>query len=306
MALRVLSVDGVGTDGLVQSHVLAELERRSGRPVGELFDLIAGSAAGSIIACALAKGDGALPAAELSQIFEELDTDGWPGLRALDLPGDPRTPYPPPQARATVNQVLRKHLGDARLSGVRTDIIVPAYDAEGRAPFFFRSSAARAHPEQDFPLSVVARASAATPTYLPPVRAPADHGVLTLLGGDLFASNPTLLALSEALATAPHEDVQIVSLGGGKSRRPLPYEEAAGWNLAQWAVPILELAADASSEATHLEATRLVSEDRYWRFQVDLNGVPAGAAKSGELRARTEDMIVERTADIDAAVNALM
>ena len=55
--MRVLSIDGGGIRGLIPALVLAEIERRSGRRVFELFDLIAGTSTGGILACALCAPD---------------------------------------------------------------------------------------------------------------------------------------------------------------------------------------------------------------------------------------------------------
>ena len=51
--MRVLSIDGGGIRGLIPALVLAEIEQRSGSRLFELFDLIAGTSTGGILACAL-------------------------------------------------------------------------------------------------------------------------------------------------------------------------------------------------------------------------------------------------------------
>src|SRR5918996_2655195 len=68
--MRILSIDGGGIRGLIPALVLAELERRCGRPAGELFDLVAGTSTGAIIACALTRPD-PLPAARIARIYLE-------------------------------------------------------------------------------------------------------------------------------------------------------------------------------------------------------------------------------------------
>ena len=40
--IRILSIDGGGIRGIIPAMVLAELERKTGRPICKLFDLIAG------------------------------------------------------------------------------------------------------------------------------------------------------------------------------------------------------------------------------------------------------------------------
>ena len=53
--MKVLAIDGGGIRGLIPALVLAEIERRTGRPTAELFDLIAGTSTGGILACGLTR-----------------------------------------------------------------------------------------------------------------------------------------------------------------------------------------------------------------------------------------------------------
>ena len=67
--MRVLAIDGGGIRGLIPALVLAELERRCGRPIARLFDLVAGTSSGAILACALTRPD-AMPAAQAAALYE--------------------------------------------------------------------------------------------------------------------------------------------------------------------------------------------------------------------------------------------
>ena len=61
--MKVLAIDGGGIRGLIPALVLAEIERRTGRRTAEMFDLIAGTSTGGILACALSRrGDDGRPA----------------------------------------------------------------------------------------------------------------------------------------------------------------------------------------------------------------------------------------------------
>lgn len=52
----ILALDGGGARGIYPAHILARLERELSKPIGECFDLIAGTSTGSIIAGAAAAG----------------------------------------------------------------------------------------------------------------------------------------------------------------------------------------------------------------------------------------------------------
>ena len=51
----VLALDGGGIRGLIPAHVLKEIETHTGRPISEMFDLIAGTSTGGILALGLTK-----------------------------------------------------------------------------------------------------------------------------------------------------------------------------------------------------------------------------------------------------------
>ena len=64
---RVLSIDGGGVRGLVPALVLAEVERRTGRPIYEHFDLVVGTSTGAILALGLTRPSNADAHRPLSQ-----------------------------------------------------------------------------------------------------------------------------------------------------------------------------------------------------------------------------------------------
>ena len=52
---RVLALDGGGIRGLIPAEVLKEIETHMARPISEMFDLIAGTSTGGILALGLTK-----------------------------------------------------------------------------------------------------------------------------------------------------------------------------------------------------------------------------------------------------------
>jgi len=55
--IKILSVDGGGIRGIIPATLLAEIEDRTQKPVSELFQLIAGTSTGGLLALALVKPD---------------------------------------------------------------------------------------------------------------------------------------------------------------------------------------------------------------------------------------------------------
>ena len=71
---RVLSIDGGGIRGIIPALVIAHLERTTGKPACELFDLIVGTSTGGILALGLAlqdeAGDPLLAAKRMVALYE--------------------------------------------------------------------------------------------------------------------------------------------------------------------------------------------------------------------------------------------
>src|SRR5215210_5704304 len=71
--VKVLSIDGGGIRGIIPATVLAEIERRTGSRIAQLFDLVAGTSTGGILALGLVKpagGDGGGPDYPASKFVE--------------------------------------------------------------------------------------------------------------------------------------------------------------------------------------------------------------------------------------------
>src|SRR5918997_6844902 len=71
---KVLSIDGGGIRGIIPAMVLAEIERRTGKLTSEVFDLVAGTSTGGILALGLTKpgqdGGPEYSAEELIELYE--------------------------------------------------------------------------------------------------------------------------------------------------------------------------------------------------------------------------------------------
>ena len=302
--MRVLAIDGGGIRGLIPALVCTEIERRSGRRVFELFDLIAGTSTGGIIACAVCAPD-PLPASELVKLYEDegpdiFDRSLFQRIRSADGLLDEK------YDDDALDRALERFLGHKRLAETKPDLIVPSYDTALPGPYFFKSSKARDAPEDDFPLSVVARATSAAPTYFEPVEA----GDRSLVDGGVFATNPAMCALAEALNVGSPKDVVVVSLGTGQRTHQRSFDEIKDWGLAAWARPILDVVFDGVSDAVDYQLERVLTADRYWRFQVELTLASddlddASEGNLAKLRGHAEELIEQRSADLDAALAKL-
>jgi uncharacterized protein len=302
--VRVLAIDGGGIRGLIPALVLAELERRSGRRVFELFDLIAGTSTGGILACALCAPK-PLPASEVAAIYEEegpaiFDRSAWQRIRSAEGLLDEK------YDAGALDRALERFLGDKRLADTVPELIVPTYDMSEPGPFFFKTRHARERPADDVPLTAVARATSAAPTYFEPLPV-ADRA---LVDGGVFAVNPAMCAFAEVLRFHPSADVVLLSLGTGQRTRSRRFADVDDWGLVEWARPILDVVFDGISDAVDYQLRHVLGDDSYWRLQVELTRASddlddASPENLAELRRHAEELIAERTEDLDAVLRAL-
>jgi uncharacterized protein len=300
----VLAIDGGGIRGLIPALVLAELERRAGRRVFELFDLIAGTSTGGILACALCAPD-PMPAEEVAAIYEEegpaiFDRSVWQRVRSAEGLLDEK------YDAGALDRALERFLAGKRLADATPELIVPAYDMTEPGPYFFKTRKARQRPAEDFPLTVVARATAAAPTYFEPL----PVGERALVDGGVFAVNPAMSAFAEVLRFHPRADVVLLSLGTGQRTRSRRFADVDDWGLVEWARPILDVVFDGISDAVDYQLRHVLGENRYWRLQVELTRASddlddASPENLRGLRGHAEELIAARSADLDAVVAVL-
>ena len=298
--MKILSIDGGGIRGLIPALVLAEIERRTGRRIGQLFDLIAGTSTGGIIACALAKPE-PLTAEDVAELYVDEGPEIFrKGLlkRLVSVEGLIDERYDDDG----LNSVLARHLGDARLSDCTPDILVTAYDITARFAFFFRSSRAHSDPTYDFRLAAVARATSAAPTYFEPFEVTDEAGARTypLVDGGVYAVNPGMCAYAEAVG-----EVQLLaSLGTGTHGRGHDFDDARSWGQVEWARPLLDIVFDGVADTVEFQLAALLGQDLF-RLQTELRAASGDLDDAGErnlaaLQRDAERLIRERSADIDA------
>jgi uncharacterized protein len=311
--MNVLSVDGGGIRGVIPAMVLADLEERTGRHTAELFDLIAGTSTGGIIALALTvPGQDGKPRWTANDLVDLYLTEGprifqhsigrqlESGLGLLDEKYDARP----------LDEALHMYLGDAMVSEALTDVLVTSYDLEHRQPFFFKTDRAKRTPLHDWPMHAAARATAAAPTYFEPEKLTAEGVTFALCDGGVFAANPAMCAYAEARRMHPRAEIRLVSLGTGQLTRPLHYEDVRGWGLIEWARPLIDVVFDGVSDATQYELEQLLPDADYTRFQIELIGASDSLDNAHErnlegLQDLARKLTRERAADLERLASEL-
>ena len=287
--MKVLAIDGGGIRGLIPALVLAEIERRTGRRVADLVDMIAGTSTGAILACALGKPD-PLPAQEIATLYVEegpriFDRSLLKQITSLGGYLDER------YSDKGLVRALERYLGDTPMTAAAVPLMLTAYDTERRGLHFLRSEGEGSGAT----MAQAAHASSAAPTYFEPVRL----GDATLIDGGVFAVNPSLCAYAEV---GGRLDV-LLSLGTGEHTRRLTHDEIEDWGQLEWARPLIDVVFDGGQDAVDFQLRALLG-DRYVRLQILLSEASDDLDDASEdnlarLRREAERLIAARDAEID-------
>lgn len=280
--IKILSIDGGGIRGVIPAIVLAKIEEITKTPIAHLFDLIAGTSTGGILALGLVKPDKkgsrqpAYRAADWLHIYEEEGTkifnqSMWERVRSMG------TWWERKYHAQGIEQVLENRLANARLKDAITDVLITSYEMQHQNPCFFKSRYAKERPEFDFYMKQIARATSAAPTYFEPacLEILNSKDPFVLIDGGVVANNPALCAYAEAKNMFPDaDDFLVVSIGTGEMSRQYDYEQVKKWGLGGWIQPMFSLWFHGLNITVDYQLRQLLPNKKgvqqYYRFQTTL------------------------------------
>lgn len=300
--------------GVIPALLLEELEKRSGKRVHELFDIVAGTSTGALLALGLTcpARDSTMPATagQLVSIYDQLAGKVFPRdeevrafLRRMHL-----IPYDVQALRRVTGEFLSGYMSDAL-----TDVLVMAYDLQMARAVTLSSWGARDDARHDLECLDAACGACAAPTVFKPVTAEsrAKTGpTMTLMDAGVFANNPTMVAVAAALRRWPGRRLIVVSLGTGDVDAVKPESAVAAPGLGFWKDNILDIAGDGASQIVDEQVGALVSDDSYWRLQP---GLPQDHSRLDDssadyihaLKVAANNLIRSKSGRLDAIVGAL-
>lgn len=276
--LNILTLDGGGIRGLYTASVLETLAQRFAqkRGVGKLdigsgFDLILGTSTGAILASGLAYG---MPISRIKQFYCErgkevfpdpMPDTGWKLLRWCC-----RHRRKPGSDGLALKSALQDIFGNATFRELFTKrgigLCITATDLHQHHPRIFKSGHLGGNYLRDDNLRIVdaCLASAAAPIYLPLASSNGNSGgeCRVYADGGLWANNPVVLGLTEALAIAEKDQpIRILSIG----TCPAPSGEVPDdlqRGLLDWkaGASALELSMNAQASAASYQAEKLIEQ----------------------------------------------
>lgn len=234
---RILSLDGGGIKGLFPATVLGELEQRylGGCSIAGYFDLVAGTSTGGILALGLGAG---LTAAEMAdiylmrgpEVFPQPSDTAWGRIRSSWMKKRNYVLYN--YERNPLEALLTAALGDKLLGDSTVRLCIPAFEGRHSEVFVFKTPHHRDYKlDRLEPMVKAALATAAAPTYFRPL----EHNGYTLVDGGVWANNPIMLAIIEAMTCFDlnWDQIDVLSLGCGDDPYVVsPLQSVLGGKLA--------------------------------------------------------------------------
>ena len=250
----VLTIDGGGVRGIMTARFLQEIEERTGKKTSELFDLIAGSSTGAILAGSLTIADENDPtqakysAKDMKNFYLQYAAQIFPANRNRQIknlvPGLNGFFNPAP-----FEKILEDHLGDAKMGDSLNHLMIAGTDMKKFRPVWmcnFKEMGKRADLPQKWEslkLRDAIRASASPPTIFPAKyiytqpnkNSPQVHERHAFLDGSMFSATISRRAYTRALKLAPSDArIVVVSLGTGCIEPNLTPDEINKMSLLDW------------------------------------------------------------------------
>ncbi len=281
---KILSLDGGGLRGIVPVLILEEIEKRSGKRIIDLFDLISGTSTGGLIACGVTVSDDGINPVytlqEIEDIYTQRGKDIFPRKTVAGKIINSVTSLKQPRfSEAGLDKVLTEFFGTRRMTSCLKPILVTSFDLYNNEALFFKSRHAISRPGRNALLKDVCRATSAAPTYLPAYKFNFDNKTRVCVDGGVYINNPSVASLVEVTKyhkAKPYEmesvtlnNIQMLSLGTGTYSADIARKKVESWGLLDWATSITDVMMQAVNQTASYMADELTKTDNFLR--IDLN-----------------------------------
>lgn len=273
--IRILVLEGGGAEGIIPLHVLTYMEKASGKPISQLFDIIAATSTGAIIAAALtrpAEPGSNKPYYSAQQVLNFYNAN-IPYIfstsfsyKVFTLWGILGPKYNPEHLR----KVLEDHsTKDQTLRDLILPVVIPCYSLDENQPFVFQSHDL----DHNYYVTDVLQGVTAAPSIFPPVKIySTDHKVNHIIvDGSMFANNPAFTGLVHAMQLAPQQQYIIVELGTGNQAYNFKYNKVRTWGVVGWFRTFITLFIQADQSYINREVKLLtkIYPDRLGYYRID-------------------------------------
>lgn len=275
---RILALDGGGLRGAFTAAVLTKwddmLKAGGGSGLISHFDLVAGTSTGAILAIGLAMG---LQPIEILEFYQKKGPQIFPKDRKL------RHWLKSKHDSATLRGLLTEVFGNKKLAeDSRCRLVIPTVRAkQGQAEAIVTPHSPDRTAYRNISAVDAALASSAAPTYFDEATFDGPVALETFLDGGVWANNPILPALAEAVRylKIPLERIDVLSIGTLSSESD--FTDQLGKGKAGWAPHSVDLFFAAQEHGalvlaqSFLGPTRHVRVNQQTRDEIKMDDVEA-------------------------------
>ncbi len=326
--LRILSIDGGGTRGMIPATILALLQRDTGKHPTELFDVFTGTSTGGIIVAGLAAG---VNPSVMADIYTEKSSFIFGGGGFRETFNLFRSKHTNENLRTALTEVL----GDLTMGDIHAKynnlneapqkvFMINAFDLAPMQNFLrlntktgieeivaepvnFRPTVFNSCFQRDQKLKMVdvALRSSAGPSYLPIHQMHTDGGVgmnHPAMSAVAFAINKNKANMIDTDARRTDtamkglgydmQDLHVLSLGTGTSNssylKDLDVADGDKGSLF-WATRIADILTESNMQVSEYYVRQVLDKDQYMRIQFNFNDPKAPS----EIRGR--DILLDET-----------
>jgi len=268
--LHILSLTGGGFKGLYSARILEMLENESGKKINQLFDLIAGTSIGGIIALAASYG---IPMADVVKLFKDNGTEIFPSnIRSGKVSNFFQAKYD----KTPLEKLLVNFFKEEEMHDLACPTVIPALNMSSGKIKVFKSPHLKDYTyDKNIPIKDVALATSAAPTFFP------MHVVKNMkyVDGGLFANAPDLVGYHEAtrfMQTSP-KNIKMLSIGALTSKISIPNSKCLNKGFKFWLAPkdgkikLIETLLG-SQQQLHVQIIEhILSDNRYLRVDDELS-----------------------------------
>ncbi|GAE35966.1 CBASS cGAMP-activated phospholipase [Halalkalibacter akibai] len=267
--MRILCIDGGGIRGIFAVAVLQGIEAEYKKPISELFDVIAGTSTGAIIATSVALKK---PMKDVLKSYKKFGKEIFNPQAQIGI-------FKSVYSDRYLRRYFKRNFGELTLADVKQPLLIPAVDVTHGKPYVYRSN--YGHPgSADLTIKLwdAVLSSCSAPVYFPPNNI--NNKYLSVDGG-LWANNPSMVCVTEAMHFFQKkiDEIKIFSVGTGLQEIEYKIEKDKYWGIKKWlpfqfpfmkiTPKLLDLALDLSSESITYHCQHLLGE-RYYRLNKDL------------------------------------
>lgn len=298
--LKILSVDGGGTRGIIPATILNQIYEDKGLHPVQIFDLMAGTSTGGILSTGYAFGISTevMLNLYLDRSREIFYDSGWDDFRdgfGKNLGAD--------YSNIKLRNILKETFGESTLkdiriknSGGKGKLMVCSFDLnpekekreeDEKKPINFRPRVYHSEflRDQEVKLVDLCLMTSAGPTYFPIYK---DH-----VDGGVSMNNPSMAALAYAINKRTDgmkeyrhpegkekglgrqlEEITLLSLGCGTSNQnyispsEIKRKNNGDWGNLQWVKFLPDMLTESNMQATDYYVSQLLGKDQYQRIQL--------------------------------------